>query len=78
MLRQAACDLGLDLGASWLVGDAVRDLEAAAAVGARGILVLTGRGAEQLPRLSPEMRARWPVVADLPAAIAMILAAKNL
>jgi D-glycero-D-manno-heptose 1,7-bisphosphate phosphatase len=44
MLRQAASDLGLDLGGSILVGDKTSDLEAARAVGARTILVRTGYG----------------------------------
>lgn len=46
MLRQAARDLNLDLGRSWMVGDRVSDLEAGAAVGARTVLVRTGYGSE--------------------------------
>lgn len=38
MLLDAARDLGLDLGRSWLVGDAPRDIEAGKAVGCRTIL----------------------------------------
>lgn len=45
MLRQAAVELGLDLGRSVLVGDNVTDVAAAKAAGCRAILVLTGRGA---------------------------------
>jgi D-glycero-D-manno-heptose 1,7-bisphosphate phosphatase len=44
LLRQAAADLGLDLTASTMVGDKISDLEVAPAVGARGVLVLTGYG----------------------------------
>ena len=44
MLRRAAGELGLDLAASWMIGDRVSDLEAGAAVGARTILVRTGYG----------------------------------
>jgi D-glycero-D-manno-heptose 1,7-bisphosphate phosphatase len=44
MLLQAAAELGLDLAASWMVGDRVSDLEAGAAAGARTILVRTGYG----------------------------------
>jgi D-glycero-D-manno-heptose 1,7-bisphosphate phosphatase len=44
LLRRAAGDLDLDLGASAVVGDKPSDLEAARAVGARGVLVLTGYG----------------------------------
>ena len=40
MLLQAAQELGIDLDASWLVGDAPRDLEAGALAGCRTIGVL--------------------------------------
>lgn len=51
LLERAAAELSLDLGRSWLVGDAERDLEAARAAGVRPILVLTGKGAGELARL---------------------------
>jgi histidinol-phosphate phosphatase family protein len=41
MFRAAARDLGLDLTRSFLVGDRWRDIAAAAALGARGILIPT-------------------------------------
>jgi D-glycero-D-manno-heptose 1,7-bisphosphate phosphatase len=44
MLLDAARDLGLDLGASWMVGDRLSDVEAGIRAGARGILVRTGYG----------------------------------
>lgn len=44
MLTRAASDLGLDLAASFVVGDRWHDLEAGQRVGARGILVRTGYG----------------------------------
>lgn len=44
LLRRAATELDLDLAASTVVGDKPSDLEAAAAVGARSVLVLTGYG----------------------------------
>jgi D-glycero-D-manno-heptose 1,7-bisphosphate phosphatase len=44
MLLAAADDLGLDLAASWMIGDRVSDLEAGAVAGARTILVRTGFG----------------------------------
>jgi D-glycero-D-manno-heptose 1,7-bisphosphate phosphatase len=72
MLLQAAQDLDLDLRRSWLVGDAVSDLEAARAAGVRGILVRTGRGAEQQNLLSGPI-ASCLVVADLAAAVEKIL-----
>lgn len=44
MLRRAAAGLGLDLQRSFVVGDRASDLGAAAAVGARAVLVETGEG----------------------------------
>jgi len=76
MLLEAARDLELDLGRSWMVGDAARDLEAGWAVGARGLLVATGKGKRQ----REEARAKAPApgwlheVDDLPAAAEVVLA----
>lgn len=55
MLERAAREHGLDLAASWVVGDRYGDLEMAHAVRARSILVMTGygRGEYELHR------ARW-------------------
>ncbi len=44
MLRQAARELGLQLEASWMVGDMLSDILAGANAGCRSILVLTGNG----------------------------------
>lgn len=44
LLVRAASDLGLDLAGSSVVGDKPSDLALAQAVGARGVLVLTGYG----------------------------------
>ena len=46
MLLAAAAELGVDLAASWMIGDRVTDLEAGAAAGCRTALVRTGYGAE--------------------------------
>jgi histidinol-phosphate phosphatase family protein len=48
MFERAIRELGLDASRSWLVGDRLRDLEAAVALGAAGrVLVLTGYGGEE-------------------------------
>lgn len=47
MLRRAAQDLGLDLPASFVVGDKLTDVEAGRAAGARGVLVRTGYGRKE-------------------------------
>lgn len=44
LLKRAAQDHDIDLGASFAVGDRLHDLAAGAAVGARGVLVRTGYG----------------------------------
>ena len=44
LLRRAASDLDLDLARSFVVGDRANDIEAGRAVGAAGVLVLTGYG----------------------------------
>lgn len=76
MLLEAAGRLDLDLGASWCVGDSLRDLEAAAAVGARGILVRTGKGAAQEAALDRVPGAEPAVVDGLGDAAALILASR--
>lgn len=50
MLIQAAGDLGVDLRRSFVVGDSLRDIEAGRSVGARTVLVLSGKGREELEK----------------------------
>ena len=40
-----------DIKASWVIGDHVKDVETAANAGARGILLLTGHGEEEVAKL---------------------------
>lgn len=54
------------------IGDALRDLEAAVAVGAKPILVLTGKGKKTA--IDPELPAGTLVFPDLAAAVAHLLA----
>ncbi|MCC7358280.1 MAG: HAD-IIIA family hydrolase [Anaerolineales bacterium] len=74
LLRRAAAALQLDLARSLMVGDAVSDAQAGLAAGARAMLVRTGRGADQAPRLAAAGLAHVPVVADLAAAVETWLA----
>lgn len=74
LLERAACEHGLDLAASWIVGDRYADLEMSHAAGGRGILVMTGygRGEYELHR------SRWPrqpdaLAEDLAEAVQHIL-----
>jgi D-glycero-D-manno-heptose 1,7-bisphosphate phosphatase len=61
LLDRAAREHALDLAGSWIVGDRYADLEMGYAVGARGILVMTGygRGEYELHR------ATWPRQPDV-------------
>jgi len=55
MLQEAACALGIDLAASWMVGDRWRDIDCGHAAGCRTIWIDYGY-AEQL-RQPPDFRA---------------------
>ncbi len=72
MLLRAADEFGLELPGSFLVGDAATDIQAAQAAGVTGILVQTGRGAEQALALSKENLSCVPL-RDLSAAVNYIL-----
>lgn len=73
LLLQAAADLDLDLGRSYFVGDAMTDMQAAEAAGVKGVLVLTGRGQEQMREASLDESLPWLVAPDLGAAVDHIL-----
>lgn len=69
LARQAAAQLGLRLDQSYVIGDRRSDLELASAIGASGILVLTGQGRDHADwaRVSG-----FPVCATLSDAAALI------
>ena len=73
MLLQAAADLDIDLASSYLVGDAVTDMEAALAVGVLPVMVRTGRGVAQLANLEAKGLDGVMVTEDLGEAVAWIL-----
>jgi D-glycero-D-manno-heptose 1,7-bisphosphate phosphatase len=73
MLLQAAWDLDVDLERSYLVGDAVSDMEAALAAGCRPVMVRTGRGRKQAAALATSGLGDLPVMADLGEAVDWIL-----
>jgi D,D-heptose 1,7-bisphosphate phosphatase len=60
LLMRAAQDHGIDLSRSYLVGDKRTDMECACRAGVKGILVLTGYGAEEY-RLMPPAPGAKPV-----------------
>jgi D-glycero-D-manno-heptose 1,7-bisphosphate phosphatase len=79
MLFRAAEDHGLDLAASFMVGDRMTDIAAGSAAGCRTIL-LQRPGTEMPPPTAPAPPEGWPrpdhVCADLLAAVEWILATR--
>lgn len=68
--RIGAC-FNADLSESYAIGDSLRDLQAAAAAGARPILVLTGKG--EATQAEGDLPAGTQVFADLTAAVDHII-----
>lgn len=73
MLERIAACYNTDLANVPLIGDSVRDLQAAVAIGARPMLVLTGKGKKT--KDSPDLPEGTLVFADLAAAVDFILKA---
>ncbi len=75
MLLQAAREWSIDLARSVMVGDALTDVQAGLAAGARPILVRTGRGESEAARLISFGLTEVTVVPDLAAALKRVGAA---
>ena len=74
LFQQAAAEHDLDLSRSYVVGDRWSDLKAAAACGAKGVLVLTGYGRGDYQFIGPGQTVQPDFVAeDLLAAVRWIL-----
>ncbi len=74
LLKRAAEEHGVDLSASYMIGDTVLDIEAARNAGATGVLVLTGYGKGDLQyRMAKRGLAPAHVAADLMEAVEWIL-----
>ncbi|MBA3032158.1 MAG: D-glycero-beta-D-manno-heptose 1,7-bisphosphate 7-phosphatase [Gammaproteobacteria bacterium] len=67
MFKEIAARYNVDLAGVPAVGDALRDLQAAASVGAQPMLVLTGKGKKT--KLDPALPENTQVFADLAAAV---------
>lgn len=67
MLKEIAARYNADLTGVPVVGDSLRDLQSAMAVGARPLLVLTGKGRKT--KSDPALPEDTPVFADLAAAV---------
>ena len=75
MLERARDEMGIDLAASYMVGDSVKDLEAGRRAGTTTVLVLTGYGKGELAYQSHGWRVKPDHVADdLQDAVSWILA----
>lgn len=73
MLLEAAADLGLDLGRSFMVGDSRADIEAGQRAGLTGgVFVLTGKAPDERHECHPDA-----VASDLAAAADWILSRGN-
>lgn len=79
MIDAAAKDLNIDVSCSYVVGDKIIDIELANKAGARGILIMTGYGREELKSLSSERKV-WPdhIADDLYEAVKWILSQKEI
>jgi D-glycero-D-manno-heptose 1,7-bisphosphate phosphatase len=74
MLERARDEMGIDLSASYMVGDSVKDLEAGRRAGTTTVLVLTGYGKGELEHQSDGWSVKPDHVApDLRAAVDWIL-----
>ncbi len=71
LYRRIAERLGVDLAGVPVIGDSLRDLQAAIAVGAAPMLVLTGKGEQSRANLG--RAGGLPVFADLAAAVESLL-----
>jgi D-glycero-D-manno-heptose 1,7-bisphosphate phosphatase len=72
MLIQAATEFGIDTSRSFMVGDAWTDIGAGLAVGARSILLLTGRGRWNLASCMGHFDVRFSAAVDLADAVNLI------
>ena len=73
MLLNAAIDLGIDISSSWMIGDAITDMQAGKAAGIRSLMVMTGRGQEQQHLLLEHQLTDIQVFADIGEAVSFIL-----
>ena len=75
MLLQAAKEHGLSLRRSYFIGDKLIDIKTAHSVGAKGILVLTGYGAEEMKGLTNQDSEERPdhIAANLNEAVDWII-----
>ncbi len=76
LLLQIARELGASLAGVWYIGDSLKDLQAAVAVGAQPVLVLSGKGQSTLDQ--GNLPQNTLVFVDLSAAVDALLAKTSL
>jgi D-glycero-D-manno-heptose 1,7-bisphosphate phosphatase len=74
LLLNLAARFKLDLRHAVVIGDALSDVKAGRSVGSRAILVLTGRGPEQLAHARATGQHDFSIATDLRAAADLLLA----
>jgi D-glycero-D-manno-heptose 1,7-bisphosphate phosphatase len=75
MIDAACARFDIDVSRSWVVGDRDVDVQMAAGVGARGVLVRTGHGERDARAADTALPAGTPIVANLMEAVVTVLAA---
>jgi histidinol-phosphate phosphatase family protein len=71
MLLRAAAELNLDLSQSWMIGDALRDIQAGQRAGCKGcVLVRTGHAIDEI---DPALLDAVPIVDDVLTAARFII-----
>jgi D-glycero-D-manno-heptose 1,7-bisphosphate phosphatase len=73
LLLGLAATYHLDMDNAVIIGDALTDMQAGLTAGCQGILVLTGRGREQLARAAASGCNGFRIAADLSAATDLVL-----
>jgi D-glycero-D-manno-heptose 1,7-bisphosphate phosphatase len=77
MLLEALAHFHVPPEAALVIGDSDRDLEAGERAGVHAVLVLTGKGADELPRARARLRREPDVAPDLAAAVAALFRRDN-
>jgi D-glycero-D-manno-heptose 1,7-bisphosphate phosphatase len=77
LLLKLARRYGLDLAQSVVIGDALTDIDAGLSVGCKAILVLTGRGRDQLALAAADGKNGFQVARDLSAATDLVINGVN-
>jgi histidinol-phosphate phosphatase family protein len=73
MAQQAAKDFNIDLKKSYTVGDSIRDYLLGVNMGGKGILVLTGHGKKQQPKIIDEKIKPMAICKNLKQAATLII-----